>query len=561
MGSGVLQILITLIVLMLFVKPLGVYMVGAFSAEDSRLNRFFNPVERWIYRLAGLKETDATGWKKYALNLLLTNAVLMGIAYLLLRLQGMLPFNPNEIEGMEPTLSFNTAASFMTNTNLQHYSGESDLSHFSQMAVIMMMMFTAPATALAAVIAFIRGLASKGKTIGNFFVDFVRAHTRILLPLAIVVTLLLVALGVPNTLNSNVSVTTLEGVKQTIALGPVAALESIKHIGNNGGGFFGVNSSHPFENPNGITNLIEILCMLALPAALPFTFGKMVGNMKQGWVLFTTVMVLFLVLTGVLVAVETAGNPALTRLGLSDPMGSMEGKEVRFGPVLSAFFASVTTAAETGSVNTMHDTLTPLGGLVTLSNMMLNTVFGGVGAGFLNILLYAILAVFLGGLMVGRSPEFLGRKIEPREMKWIVLVLLAHPLLILVPTAVSFLTPWGTEAISNGGFHGISQVLYELTTSAVNNGSGFEGLNDQTPYWNIMTGVVMLFGRYLSIVALLAVAGSLAAKQKVPASIGTFPTDNATFGTVLAGTILIIGALTFLPVLVLGPVAEFLSLR
>lgn len=500
-------------------------------------------------------------WKIYALSFVATNLILVAFSYLILRFQNALPFNPNGMAAMEPTLTFNTVISFITNTNLQHYSGESALSYFSQMAVIMMMMFTSAATGFSVAIAFVRGITSKGTTIGNFFEDFVKAHTRIFLPISFIITLVLVALQVPQTLDPTFTIKTLEGAMQQIAIGPVASLESIKHLGTNGGGFFGVNSAHPFENPNPLTNVIQILSMWALPASLPYAFGLFAKNKKQGWVVFSAMMCLFLVFLSLAYTSEKTGNPAMSALGIDATQGSMEGKEVRFGIAQSALFTTVTAAATTGTVNNMHDTLTPLGGLVPLAEMMLNVVFGGKGVGLINMLMYAILAVFICGLMVGRTPEFLGRKVEPREMKLIAIAILVHPFIILVPTAIAFMTDLGHGAITNPGFHGISQVLYEYTSSAANNGSGFEGLGDNTPFWNISTGLVMLTGRYISMIAMLAVAGSLVRKQPVPETIGTFRTDNGLFTILLIGTVLLIGALTFLPVIVLGPVAEYLTLR
>ncbi|QKS46597.1 potassium-transporting ATPase subunit KdpA [Paenibacillus cellulosilyticus] len=554
------QIAVVLVVLVLLVKPLGTYVYNVFSNEPNRTDRIFGPVERWIYRLIGLRNREGMTWKKYAITLLLTNAALAFISYLILRIQSILPLNPNGVGAMEETLSFNTVISFITNTNLQHYSGESSLSYFSQMAVIMMMMFTSAATGFSAAIAFVRGITSRGNSLGNFFEDFVKAHTRIFLPAAIVVTMILVGLDVPQTLQSTLTVTTLEGAMQNIAIGPVASLESIKHLGTNGGGFFGANSSHPFENPNGLTNVIEILSMWALPASLPYVYGRFARNRKQGWVVYSAMMALFLVFLATVYTSELHGNPVMNSLGIDASQGSMEGKEVRFGIPQSALFTAVTTAATTGTVNNMHDTLTPLGGLVPLAQMMLNCVFGGKGAGLMNMLMYAILGVFIAGLMVGRTPEFLGRKIEPREMKLIAIAILIHPLIILGPTAIAFLTDLGSGAISNAGFHGISQVLYEYTSSAANNGSGFEGLADNTSFWNITTGLVMLLGRYVSMIAMLAVAGSFVRKQWVPETIGTLKTDNRWFVGILVGTVLIIGALTFLPAIALGPIAEHLTL-
>jgi K+-transporting ATPase ATPase A chain len=557
---AILQLAAVILILVLLVKPLGTYIFHVFSNQPNRTDKVFGPLEKLIYALTGLRNRADMSWKRYAFSMILTNVVLVALSYLILRVQKGLPLNPNGIDNMEPSLSFNTVISFMTNTNLQHYSGETGLSYFSQMAVIMMMMFTSAATGIVVAIAFIRGLTGKGKTLGNFFTDFVKTHTRLLIPMAILVTLALVGLKVPQTLNAAVEATTIEGGTQQIAIGPVASLVSIKHLGTNGGGFMGVNSAHPFENPSPLTNVLEMLSMWCIPAALTYTFGRFARNQKQGWVIFSSMLILFVAFLSIVYTSELRGNPALNTLGIDASQGSMEGKEVRFGIEQSTLFTTVTTAATTGSVNNMHDTLTPLGGLAPLALMMLNCVFGGDGVGLVNMLMYAILGVFLCGLMVGRTPEFMGRKIEAREMKLIAIAILAHPLIILAPTAIAFLTDMGKGAISNPGFHGISQVLYEYTSSAANNGSGFEGLGDNTTFWNVSTGLVMLFGRYLSIVALLGVAGSLTMKQWVPETIGTFRTDTKLFAGILVGAVLIIGALTFLPTLVLGPIAEHLTL-
>ncbi|QRG68041.1 potassium-transporting ATPase subunit KdpA [Brevibacillus choshinensis] len=554
-----LQIALVLAVLLVVAIPMGRYLASAFSLERTRLDRFFGGMEQLVCKVCGIRAADMS-WKQYAAAVLVSNMTMVAIAYLLLRLQGGLPGNPSGIGSMEPLLSFNTAASFLTNTNLQHYSGESGLSYLSQMMVIIYLMFTTPATGIAVVMAFMRGLTGK-RSIGNYYVDLIRAHTRVLIPLAIVVTLLLVTQGVPQTLEPTATATTITGAEQQIARGPVASLVSIKHLGTNGGGFFGVNSSHPFENPTPFSNVLEILSMFLIPASLPFTFGFMAKSRKQGWMIFGAMGVMFLGFLLLAYFNEVNGNPALERAGLSQTMGSMEGKEVRFGMAQTALFTAVTTAATTGTVNNMHDTLTPLGGLVPLGEMMLNCVFGGDGVGTVNILMYAILAVFIAGLMVGRTPEFLGRKIEGREMKLIAIAILVHPLIILAPTAIALATDMGMSGISNPGFHGISQVLYEFTSSAANNGSGFEGLGDNTPFWNISTGLVMLLGRYVSIIAMLAVAGSLIVKTPVPETMGTLRTDNSVFLVILIATVAIVGALTFLPVLTLGPIAEWLTIR
>ncbi|NUU61703.1 potassium-transporting ATPase subunit KdpA [Paenibacillus agri] len=557
---GTLQMVVVILILLLLVKPVGTYVYHVFSGEPNRTDKWFGRTENGIYRLIGLKQREGMSWKKYALSFILTNIVLVAFSYIILRVQRGLPLNPNGTSDMEQTLTFNTVISFMTNTNLQHYSGETGLSYFSQMAVITMMMFTSAASGFSVAIAFVRGITGR-ESVGNFFEDFVKAHVRIFLPLALLVTLILVGLHVPQTLKPTLEVTTLEGQAQHIAIGPVASLESIKHLGTNGGGFFGANSAHPFENPSPLTNVLEILSMWMLPAALPYTYGMFAKNKRQGWVIFTAMMTLFVLLLGLNYYAETRGNPAINALGIESSQGSMEGKEVRFGIPQSSLFTTVTTAATTGSVNNMHDTLTPLGEITPLALMMLNNVFGGKGVGLINMLMYAIMGVFLCGLMVGRTPEFLGRKIEAREMKLIAIAILIHPLIILVPTAGAFLTELGKGSITNPGFHGMTQVLYEYVSSAANNGSGFEGLADNTSFWNITTGIVMLLGRYVSVIAMLAVAGSLLRKNTVPETTGTFRTDNGLFTGILIGTVLIIGALTFLPVIVLGPVAEYLTLR
>ncbi|WP_420886167.1 potassium-transporting ATPase subunit KdpA [Bacillus infantis] len=552
-----LSIIVTMAAVILIAKPAGIYLAKAFDYSQTGLDKVFGPIENILFKISGIKKINQT-WKQYAMTLVLANGFMILLVYMVFRLQGILPLNPSGNPGMDPTLAFNTAISFMTNTNLQHYSGESGLSYLGQMIGILFMMFAAPGTALAAAIAFVRALS--GKEMGNFLVDLFRAITRVLMPIAIVSGLMLVALGVPQTLEPSVTANTIEGTAQDIARGPVGTFLSIKELGNNGGGFFGVNSAHPFENPNAISNIIQILLMFLLPTALPFAYGKMLGNAKQGRVLFVSMLMVFTVFLGTALFYEYQGNPALNALGINTDQGSMEGKEVRFGTGQSIFYALVTTASETGAVNTMHDTLTPIGGMLALSNMLLNTVFGGVGAGFINVIMYAMIAVFLSGLMVGRTPEFLGKKIEGREMKLIALTMLMHPLLILGASAIALYTPLGAGAISNSGFHGISQVVYEYTSSAANNGSGFEGLGDATPFWNISTGIVMYAGRFFGLVTMLAVAGSLSSKKIVPETIGTFRTDTPLFGVILVGTFFIVGALTFFPALVLGPVAEYLTL-
>lgn len=555
----ILQILITLTLLILLVIPTGKYIYKVVSGGKSFADPVINRIDNLIFKITGIKK-DEMSWKKYAVSLLLTNLVMVILVYIIFRIQGLLGLNPNKAGNMKADLSFNTAISFITNTNLQDYSGEWGLSYLSQMIAITFLMFTSAASGLAVAFAFIRGIAGKTKMVGNFFVDLVRITTRILLPLSIVIALVLVWQGVPQTLSPNETVTTLQGTSQDIALGPVASLESIKHIGTNGGGFMGANSAHPFENPTPLTNVIEILCMMLIPASLVYSFGLMLKNKKQAWVIFVAMAFLFVISLGVSYFSESAGNPTLAQAGLNQSMGNMEGKEVRFGTGQSALFTTVTTAFTTGSVNNAHDSLTPLGGMAAMWQMMLNVVFGGKGTGLMNMLMFAILAVFLSGLMVGRTPEFLGKKIEGKEMKLIALSIIIHPFIILIPTAIALIVPGGLAGITNPGFHGLSQVLYQYTTSAANNGSGFAGMIVNTPFWNITTGFVMFLGRYVSIILLLAVAGSLANKREVPLGPGTFKTDTAIFTFILVAVVVIVGALTFFPALSLGPIAEQLTI-
>ncbi len=554
-----LQIIITLLLFMLIVVPLGKYLYYVSTGEKTVVDKVFNPIDSFIYKVCGINKEEKMNWKEYVVSIIAVNAVMVFIGYIILRAQGLLFLNPNKIDGMEQSLSFNTIISFMTNTNLQDYSGESGLSHLSQMIVIIFMMFTSAATGFAAALAFMRGIIGK-KSMGNFFVDITRITTRVLLPFSIVIGILLVSQGVPQTLSGTRTVTTIEGKMQDIAMGPVAALEAIKHVGTNGGGFFGANSAHPFENPTPLTNLIELLSMMMLPGALVYTFGLMLKNKKQGWAIFGAMAGLFVIALPICYFAEKAGNPALAHIGLSQAMGNMEGKEVRFGIGQSSLFTTVTTAFTTGTVNNMHDSLTPLGGAVALMNMMLNVIFGGKGVGFMNMIMYAILTVFLCGLMVGRTPEFLSKKLEGREIKLIALAIIIHPFLILMFSALALVMPEGLAGISNPGFHGLSQIVYQFASSAANNGSGFEGLGDNTMFWNTTAGIVMFYGRYLSIIILLSVAGSLAAKRSIPATAGTFRTDNTMFAVTLMAIVLIIGALTFLPAIALGPVAEHLTL-
>lgn len=572
-----LQIILTLLIYMVMVIPVGAYVYRIAAGKPTFVDPLFNRVDALVYKVCGVQPQREMNWKEYALALLGTNTVMMVLGYLILRMQGSALFNPNGIEGMEASLSFNTIISFMTNTNLQHYSGETGVSYLTQMMVITFMMFVSAASGYAACIAFIRGLAGKSKaSVGNFYSDLIRIITRVLLPLSILGGLLLVWQGVPQNLSGNIVVDTLEGAKQVIASGPVAALEIIKHLGTNGGGFLGANSATPIENPTMLTNLIELYSMMLLPGACVITFGKMVGQRKaervsgqqkrssmfgrEGRSIFAAMSILFVIGLSVCFWAESQGNPALEEAGLSQSMGNMEGKEVRFGVAQSALFTTTTTSFTTGTVNNMHDTLTPLGGMIPMLHMMLNVVFGGKGVGLMNMILYAILAVFICGLMIGRTPEYLGKKIEGREMKLTALAIIIHPLLILAFTALAVAIPSGQAGITNPGFHGLSQVLYEYASSAANNGSGFEGLADNSLFWNITTGLVMFFGRYLPIVLQLAIAGSLMKKGFVNESAGALRTDTMSFSVILVFVVYIFAAMTFFPVLALGPIAEHLTL-
>ncbi|WP_324728594.1 potassium-transporting ATPase subunit KdpA [Lysinibacillus fusiformis] len=560
------QIAIVLMIYLPLVILTGHYLYRVTLQQKTWLDPLLDKVDAAIYKVCGIKRADMTG-KEYVLSLIVSNAMMVFVGYIILRIQALLFLNPNNINNMEATLSFNTIISFITNTNLQHYSGESGLSYLSQMLVITFMMFTSAATGYAACMAFCRRLVAKTDTIGNFFVDFVRVITRILMPFSIVVALILVSQGSPQTLNGNQTVQTIEGKLQDIALGPIASLESIKHIGTNGGGFNGANSTTPFENPTVLSNIVEMLSMMLLPGACVVAFSLMVASRKkntifgqQGLAIFSAMSILFLVGLVTVYIAEKAGNPFISELGITQELGSMEGKEMRFGVAQSALFTTVTTAFTTGSINNMHDTLTPLGGLVPMFNMMLNVVFGGKGVGLMNMMMYVLLTIFIACLMIGRSPQFLGKKIEENEMKLIALCILIHPAIILLFSALAVATPFGIAGITNPGAHGLSQVLYEFASASANNGSGFEGLADNSTFWNVTTGLAMFFGRYVTIIIQLAIASLLANKVRHNDSLGTLKTDTTTFTFLLVAIVLMIGALTFLPALALGPITEHLQL-
>ncbi|WP_409370025.1 potassium-transporting ATPase subunit KdpA [Lysinibacillus sp. 38-6] len=561
------QIAIVCIIYLPLVILTGHYLFRVTMHKRTWLDPVMDKIDHVIYKLCGIQPIEMTG-KQYVLSLLMSNAIMVFIGYMLLRMQSFLLLNPNDIGNLEATLSFNTIISFMTNTNLQHYSGESSLSYLSQMLVIIFMMFTSAATGYAACMAFCRRLIAKSDTLGNFYVDFVRVITRVLMPISIVVAILLVWQGTPQTLSANKTVQTIEGKMQDIALGPIASLESIKHVGTNGGGFNGANSTTPFENPSAISNIVEMLSMMMLPGACVIAFGLMVTYRKkkaivgkQGLAIFSAMSMLLLIGLITVYIAERTGNPLIGELGITQELGSMEGKEIRFGIAQSALFTAVTTAFTTGSVNNMHDTLTPLGGLVPMFNMMLNVVFGGKGVGLMNMMMYVLLTIFIACLMIGRTPQFLGKKIEEKEMKLIALCILIHPAIILLFSGLAVATTAGVAAITNPGAHGLSQVLYEFASASANNGSGFEGLADNSAFWNVSTGLAMFFGRYLTIILQLAIASLLAKKMLYSDSIGTLKTDTPMFTFLLVGIVLMIGALTFLPALALGPITEHLQIH
>ncbi len=547
-------------ILLALTKPIGSWLFALYEGRRTPLHAVLGPVETGFYKLAGIDPNQEQGWRRYALHMLLFNAMLMALTYVVLRLQGVLPGNPQGLPGLPEHLAFNTAVSFTTNTNWQSYGGESTMSNFSQMFGLTIHNFLSAATGIALAFALFRGFARRSSaTIGNFWADATRVTLYLLLPICVVYTLFLIASGVPQTLAGTVGVDTLEGVKQTLALGPVASQEAIKMLGTNGGGFFNANSAHPFENPTALTNLVQMLSIFVIGFGLTWTFGKAVGNTRQGWAILSAMLVLFLAGVTLTYAQEAAGNPIVHGLGVAG--GNMEGKEVRFGIAASALFSVVTTAASCGAVNAMHDSFTALGGMVPLINMQLGeVVIGGVGAGIYGFLLFAILAVFVAGLMVGRTPEYVGKKIESREVKLAVLAIAVLPLIILGFTAISAVLPSGLAGPLNKGPHGFTEILYAFTSGVGNNGSAFAGLTAATPYYDGLLGVAMWMGRFFVIVPMLAIAGSLAAKKYTPESAGSFPTTGVLWVGLLIGIIAILGGLTFLPSLALGPIADHLAM-
>lgn len=560
--DGWLQILLYSVTILALTKPLGVYLFRVFEGDPQPLPRFFGPIECGLYRLCGVNPKEQQTWTEYSLALLLFSGITMLVTYAIERLQHVLPLNPQHLGPVPAALAFNTAVSFATNTNWQAYAGESTMSYFTQMAGLTWHNFISAAAGMGIAMAFARGLTYRlrpgdPRTIGNFWVDLIRATVYVLLPICIPVALLLVSQGVIQNFSPYMVLSTLEEAKQTLALGPVASQEVIKALGTNGGGFFNANSAHPFENPTPLTNFIEMSLIFAIPSALTYTYGRMAGNQKQGWTLFAAMAVLFFMGVTTAYYFESTGNPALQRLAVDQTAGNLEGKEIRFGVVNSALFATITTSASCGAVNAMHESFTPLGGLVPLVNIQLGEViFGGVGAGLYGMLIFVLLSVFIAGLMVGRTPEYLGKKIEAREIQLAMFYLLIFPFSILYFSAWSAVAPYGVSSLNNAGPHGLSEILYAYSSATGNNGSAFAGLNANTPWWNVSLGLAMLIGRFLMIVPVLAMAGSLVGKKVAPPGPGTFPTDGALCVVLLVSVVIIVGALTFFPALSLGPIVE-----
>ena len=579
-GFGALQVILYFAVLTALAWPLGAYIARVYTGEKTFASRVLGPVERLIYRLSGVGTDDDMGWKRYAFAALAFNLLGALAVYALQRLQGVLPLNPQGLGAVSPDSSFNTAISFATNTNWQGYGGESTMSYLTQMLGLGVQNFVSAATGMAVLAAFIRGFVRKQSTgIGNFWVDLTRSTLYVLLPLSLVLSLALVSQGVVQNFNPAVDVPLVQSVEvvtpakdgapekketitaQSLPQGPAASQVAIKQLGTNGGGFFNVNSAHPYENPTPWSNFLEVLAILLIPAALCFTFGRLVNDARQGWAIYGAMSAIFLVLAFAAVGAEETANPRVTALGVETSAGNLEGKEVRFGPATSALWATATTAASNGSVNSMHDSYTPLGGLVPMWLMQLGeVVYGGVGSGLYGMLVFAIIAVFIAGLMVGRTPEYLGKKIQAYEMKMASLVILIPPFVVLVGTALAVAIEPGVSSMSNPGVHGFSQVLYAFSSAGNNNGSAFAGLSANTPFYNSALGVAMWLSRYWLIVPVLAIAGSLAAKKFIPASSGTLPTHTPLFVGLLIGTVLLVGALTFVPALALGPIVEHLML-
>jgi K+-transporting ATPase ATPase A chain len=564
MNTEIFGIIVLFVLTVLLAIPLGKYCAKVFKGEKTWLD-FFAPLENFIFRVCRINLNQAMDWKENVKAALILNFIFFSWAMLVLLTQTWHPFwNPDTIGSMEPTTAFNTAVSFMTNTNLQHYSGETGASYLTQLLVFCFLQFVSAATGIAAMALLVKGIIQRqASDLGNFYVLFLKSCTRILLPLSIVVAIFLMVRGTPSTFEGAAEVITLQGDTVNVARGPVAPMVAIKQIGTNGGGYFGPNSTHPFENPDYVTNMVENFAILVIPIALVFAFGFYTGRPKAGYAFFAAMTVVFITFAGITVYFESQGNPMITQMGIDNSRGSMEGKEVRFGPAASAFWGVSTTSTSNGSVNSMHDSHTPISGGIYILDMMINAIYGGVGVGFINFFVFVIIAVFISGLMVGRTPELFGKKIEAKEVKIAALVAILHPLLILTGTAIASHIQTGnpnTGWLANPSYHGFSEMLYEFTSAAANNGSGFEGLGDATPFWNILCGLCMLFGRFIPIIGPLAIAGSLASKKYIPESAGTLKVESPAFIAVLLSVIMIVAALSFFPALALGPLAEYFSM-
>ena len=566
MNYEIWGVALQVLILVLLSYPLGRYIATVYRGEKSFMD-FLTPIENCIYKVCSIDPKEQMGWKRFLSVLLTLNLFWFVWGMVLVFIQGFLPLNPDGNVGQSATQAFNTCISFLVNCNLQHYSGENGLTYFTQIFVIMLFQFVTAATGMAAFAAVLKGMCAKtSTTLGNFWVYLIRTLTRILIPLSMVVGMLLIVGGTPMTLEGKQTITTLEGTEQVISQGPVAAIVAIKQLGTNGGGFFGVNSSHPLENPSYFTNMVECISILLIPMALIWCLGFYLKKRKFAACIFGVMFIAYITTVFISVGQELGGNPKIAEMGISQLNGSMEGKEVRFGSAATALWAMTTTVTSNGSVNGMHDSLTPLSGMLTMLNMQINCWFGGVGVGFMNYYIFIIIAVFISGLMVGRTPEFLGKKIEAKEMKIAIMIALLHPFVILCGTAVAaHLAVNDSELaaawLSNPSFHGLSQMLYEFTSSAANNGSGFEGLSDNTPFWNISTGIALIVSRYLPIVAQVAIVGILAQKKYISENAGTLKTDTVTFSVMTFAVIFIIAALSFFPALTLGPIAEYLTIR
>lgn len=561
MNTEIVGIIAMFLLTLALAIPLGKYISKVYGLEKTWLDFIFNPVEKMLFKLSGVNPEQEMNWKQHMKALLMINVVWFFIGMIIMMTMGSLPMNPDGNPSMSADLAFNTVISFVVNCNLQHYSGETGLSYLGQF-YLMFLQFVSAATGMAAAIVVFRAFRDKTTTeLGNFYTYFMKSCTRILLPISFVVAILLAFQGTPMTFEGKDTITTLQGSSQDVSRGPAAAFVAIKHVGTNGGGFFGTNSAHPFENPTYFSNMVEMIAQMLIPFAMIFAFGYFIKRKKFSWMIFGVMTVGFLALTIPNVIAEMQGNPMIQKMGIDTSLGAMEGKESRIGAAATGYWSIATTVISTGSVNSMHDSTMPLSGMNELLAMMINSFYGGVGVGILNFFIFIILAVFISGLMVGRTPEFFGKKVEAREMKIAMIIALIHPFLILVGTAITAAMPqYGTATLNNPGFHGLSEMLYEFTSASANNGSGFEGLGDNTFWWNVSTGIVLLLARFLPIIGPVAIAGLLAQKKYIPENDGTLKTDTATFGLVTLTVIVIIAALAFFPVLALGPIAEYFTI-